>query len=67
MLHTPLPENESQEEDGGSDEDTDRLRRAPAPTMALGDAENEHGQPRGHENGTKRVEALAVLVHALGE
>ncbi len=35
--------------------------------MALGDAENEQDEPRGHENGAKRVEALAVLVHALGE
>ena len=41
--------------------------RAPAPAVALRDAEHEEREPGGHEHGTRDVEALTVLVEALRE
>ena len=56
-----------EEEHCGRDEDADRLPRVPAPAVALRDAEHEQREAGRDEHRTRDVEALAVLVEALGE
>ena len=67
ILHAPLPADEREQQHRGGDEDADGLARAPAPAVALRDAENEERETRRDENRTRNVEALAVLVQALRE
>ncbi len=50
-----------------ADEDADRPPRAPAPPVALGDAEDEQDEAARDEHGTRDVVALAARVPALGE